>query len=81
MKKQDVKAVLGRVLTWPAEAQTEAIGALRAIEHEWLDFDEGYHATREELAAIDGADRGELATDGEVEAAFGGFRSAKASNA
>jgi hypothetical protein len=81
MKKADVKAVLGRVLTWPAEAQKEAISALRAIEYDWFDFDDGYHAIPEGLAAIDEADRGELATDGEVEVAFGTFRSARASNA
>jgi hypothetical protein len=79
MKKADVKAVLGRVLLWPAEAQKEAIGALRAIELDW--FDDGYHATPEELAAIDDADRGELASGEEVEVAFGAFRSARASNA
>jgi hypothetical protein len=79
MKKADVKAVLGRVLLWPAEAQKEAIGALRAIEHDW--FDDGYHATPDELAVIDQADRGELATDEEVETAFDTFRSARASNA
>jgi hypothetical protein len=51
MKKADVKAVLGRVLMWPAEAQEEAIGALRAIELDWLD--DGYHAIPGERAAID----------------------------
>jgi len=79
MKKADVKAVLGRVLLWPAEAQKEAVGALRAIELDW--FDDSYYAIPEELAALDQADRGELAADGEVEAAFGAFRSARASNA
>jgi hypothetical protein len=79
MKKAGVKAVLGRVLLWPAEAQKEGIGALRAIELDW--FDDGYHATPEELAAIDQADRGELATDGEVEGAFDTFRLARASKA
>jgi hypothetical protein len=32
MKKNDVKAVLGRVLTWPAEAQRQAVATLQAIE-------------------------------------------------
>jgi hypothetical protein len=79
MKKADVKAVLGRVLLWPAEAQKEAIGALRAIELDW--FDDGYDATPEELAVIDQADRGELSTDGEVEGALDTFRLARASKA
>lgn len=79
MKKADVKAVLGRVLLWPAEAQKEAVSALRAIELDW--FDDGYHATPEELAAVDQVDRGDPATDGEVEAVFDTFRLARASNA
>ena len=45
MKKDDVKAVLGRVLTWPAPAQKEAVASLRAIEDEWKSGD--YHATPE----------------------------------
>ena len=36
MKKDDVNAVLSRVLTWPAEAQEEAVASLRAIEDEWV---------------------------------------------
>jgi hypothetical protein len=43
MKKDDVNAVLSRVLTWPAEAQQEAVASLRAIEDEWVGGD--YHAT------------------------------------
>jgi hypothetical protein len=74
MKKDDVKAALGRVLTWPAGAQEEAIASLRAIEHEWSGDD--YHATPEELAAIDEAERGGVATENEVEAAFKTFRAA-----
>jgi hypothetical protein len=74
MKKDDVKAVLGRVLTWPAEAQQEAVATLRAIEEEWVGGD--YHATPEELEAIDEAERSGVATEEEVEAAFKTFRTA-----
>ena len=74
MKKADVKAVLGRVLSWPAEAQKEAVATLRAIEEEWVGSD--YHATPEELEAIDEADRGGVATEEEVEVAFKTFRAA-----
>jgi hypothetical protein len=74
MKKDDVKAVLGRVLTWPAPAQEEAVATLRAIEDEWIGGD--YQATPEELEAIDEADRSGVASDNEVEAAFRSFRSA-----
>jgi hypothetical protein len=74
MKKDDVKAVLGRVLTWPAEAQKEAVATLRAIEEEWVSGD--YTATPEELEAIDDADRSGAAREDEVEAAFSTFRTA-----
>jgi hypothetical protein len=36
MSKHAVNAVLRRVLTWPAEAQQEAVATLRAIEEECL---------------------------------------------
>jgi hypothetical protein len=69
VRKEDVKAVLGRVLTWPKPAQEKAVASLRAIDHEWVTGDE-YNATPEELEAIDEADCSEGATDDEVEAAF-----------
>src|ERR1700730_17886577 len=74
MKKDDVNAVLSRVLTWPAEAQEEAVASLRAIEDEWVGGD--YRATPQELKAIDEADRSGVATEDEVEAAFRSFRTA-----
>jgi hypothetical protein len=75
MKKDDVKAVLGRVLTWPAPAQEEAVASLRAIEEEWVGGGD-YQATAEELEAIDEADRSGVATESEVEVAFRSFRTA-----
>jgi hypothetical protein len=72
MIKDDVKAVLSRVLTWPAEAQKEAVATLRAMEEEWVSGD--YNATPEELGAIDEADRSGVATEDEVEVAFTTFR-------
>jgi hypothetical protein len=63
MKKDDVKAVLGRVLTWPAEAQKEAVATLRAIEEEW------------EIIEARAARR-DLATDKEVEQVFSRYRRA-----
>jgi len=74
MKKDDVKTVLGRVLKWPAEAQQKAVATLRAIEEEWVSGD--YHATPEELEAIDEADRSGVATEDEVEVAFRTFHAA-----
>jgi hypothetical protein len=84
MKKDDVKAVLGRVLTWPAEAQREAVSTLRAIEEEWESGD----AIPGELETIDEADRealersaddvrnGRFATDDKVRQVFHRYRSA-----
>jgi hypothetical protein len=57
-----------------AEAQREAVATLRAIEEEWVSGD--YHATPEELEAIDQADRSGVATEDEVEVAFSTFRAA-----
>ena len=74
MKKDDVQHMLGRVLTWPAEAQEEAIASLRAIEDEWAGGD--YHATPEELDAIDDADQSGVASEDEIAAAFESFRAA-----
>ena len=74
MKKEDVKAVLGRVLTWPAEAQREAVATLRAIEEEWVSGDD---ITNEEWEVIEArAGRRDLATDEEVERVFARYRSA-----
>jgi hypothetical protein len=74
MKKDDVKAVLGRVLTWPAEAQREAVATLRAIEEEWVGGDD---ITDEEWEVIEArARRRDLATDEEVEQVFARHRSA-----
>jgi hypothetical protein len=72
MNKNDVKAVLGRVPTWPAGAQQQAVASLRALEEEWLGGGD-YHATLAELAAVDDADRSGVATEDEVEAAFRSF--------
>jgi hypothetical protein len=61
MNKNHVRANLDRVLTWPPEAPKEAVATLRAIEEEWsggCDF----HATPDELEAIDEADRGGAAS-------------------
>jgi hypothetical protein len=73
MRKGDVRAILSRVLTWPAGAQKEAVASLRALEEEWLGRGD-YQATREELAGIDDADRSGAATDDEFETALRSFR-------
>ena len=64
-------AVVGR---WPASRQDEAAALLLALDR----LGATYTASPEELAAIDEglaqAERGEFASDAEVEAAFQRFR-------
>lgn len=69
-----LKDVLERVESWPEQAQQELAEIALEIE---AGFRGGvYHATADELHAIDEADRSGLATDEEVEAAFRTFRRA-----
>jgi predicted transcriptional regulator len=68
MTKHEIKAVLDRVLSWPADLQEEAASMLLALEGK----DTFYEPTDEERAAIAQglreAERGEFASDEEVEA-------------
>src|ERR1700730_15572074 len=67
MKKDDVNAVLSRVLTWPAEAQQEAVASLRAIEDEWVGSFELSSDDREALErSADDVQHGRLADDDKV---------------
>jgi predicted transcriptional regulator len=69
MSKEQIKAVLDRVLTWPPARQQDAADMLL-----WLEAKEGelYHATAEEQVAIEEglaqAERGEFVSDGEMDA-------------
>jgi hypothetical protein len=78
MTATNLKNLLERVQTWPEEAQDELVAVANQIESELQGRD--YLATREELRIVDAAmasiDRGEIATDAEVEATFAKFRSA-----
>jgi len=74
MTKEQVKAVLDRVLTWPRERQEEL--AEIALEIESALGDGIYRATPDELQAIDEAEASGVASDQEVEAAFRTFRGA-----
>jgi hypothetical protein len=77
MTANALKEVLQRVEAWPEEDQEELAEAAREIEARRTGT---YHATPEELAAIDEAlgqvARGELASKEEIEAAFAKFRGA-----
>jgi hypothetical protein len=72
MTQDQIDAVLCRVRTWPAERQQELIEIALEIEAECNGVP--YHATEEELRAIDEGLAGEAATDEEVEAAFARFQ-------
>jgi len=67
------KRLLEQVESWPPEDQEELAEYARAIEARRTGV---YHATPEELAAIDEAERSGVASDDEVEAAFRTFRRA-----
>jgi hypothetical protein len=69
-----LKDVLERAQTWPEEVQAEL--AEIALEMEAAMRGGVYRATPEELKAIDEADRGGVASDAEVAAAFASFRRA-----
>ncbi|HEY1887363.1 MAG TPA: hypothetical protein VGG86_15170 [Roseiarcus sp.] len=74
MTKDEVKAVLERVPTWPEDRQQELAELALEIEAEFVGAD--YNATPDELAAIDEGLAGEAASDEEVKAAFALFRKA-----
>ena len=74
MTKDQVKAVLERVPTWPEHRQQELAEVALEIEAELAGTE--YDATPDELAAIDEGLAGEAASEEEVEAAFAVFRKA-----
>ncbi len=73
MTKDEIEAVFARVLqTWPLERQSQVAAYLRAIEKQgdgyWPFSDEDI----DELVEADAAmERGEAASDAELEATFG----------
>jgi hypothetical protein len=74
MTKDEVKAVLERVSTWPEDLQQELVELAVEIEAELAGAE--YDATPVELAAIDEGLAGEAASDEEVKAVFVQFREA-----
>jgi hypothetical protein len=67
------KRLLEQVESWPQEDQEELAEYVREIEARRTGM---YHATPEELRAIDEADGSGVASDAEVEATFLTFRRA-----
>jgi len=74
MTKEQVKAVLERVPTWPEDRQQESAELVLEIEAELAGAE--YDTTPDELAAIDEGLAGEAASEDEVNAAFAVFRRA-----
>ena len=74
MTKDQVKEVLERVPTWPEDRQQELAELALEIEAELAGA--GYHATPDELAAIDEGLAGESASEEEIKTAFAVFRRA-----
>ena len=74
MTKDQVKAVLERVQTWPEHRQQELAEIAVEIEAELASI--GYDATLDKLAAIDEGLAGEAASGEGGKAAFAVFRRA-----
>jgi hypothetical protein len=68
MTKDEVKAVLKRVPTWPEDRQQELAEIALEIEAELAGTE--YEATPDELAAIDEGLAGEVAGEEEVKGAY-----------
>jgi predicted transcriptional regulator len=77
MTKDEIEQVFERVRTWSMERQEEAAAMLLVLEEQGT---EPYELTEEERADIEAAleevERGDLATDDEVQAVFNRYRHA-----
>ncbi len=77
MTKEQIEAVFDRVRTWPLERQEDAAEMLLMMEEQGVAPYELSEEERVEIeAALAEADRGEFATDEEVEAVFNRYRQA-----
>ena len=71
MTKDQVKAVLDRVLTWPPEAQEEAVASLETIEEEFMGSHELSSEDRDALRrSAEDVRHGRFATDEKVKKVF-----------
>jgi len=77
MTKDQLKAVLDRVLTWPPKAQEAAVASLQTIEEDFMGSHELSSSDREALARSAEDVRAErFASDEKVKATFDRFRRA-----
>jgi hypothetical protein len=72
MTTKALQEAMARIERWPEEAQIELAEIALQIDAELARGD--YHASPEELEAIDEGLAGDPATEEEVEAAFAAFR-------
>jgi hypothetical protein len=70
MTRDQVKEILDRVLTWPADEQEKVAQVVCAIEQ----LRAGDDITDEEWEIIEGREAEDLATDEEVEEMFSRYR-------
>jgi uncharacterized protein YbaP (TraB family) len=77
MTKDQVKAMLDRVLTWPPEAQEEAVASLATIEEQFSALQTLSSDDREALSrSAEDVRQGKYATDDQVKATFDRYRRA-----
>ena len=72
MTAKALQDVLQRAEAWPEEAQKDLAEIAREIDAQLAGRE--YHASAEELEALDEAERSGVASEDEVEAAFKSFR-------
>jgi hypothetical protein len=71
MTKEQIRVVLDRVLSWPPEAQEEAIASLQTIEEEFMGSHELSSEDRQALErSAEDVRRGRFATDEDVKRVF-----------
>jgi hypothetical protein len=75
MTKEQIEEIFARVRTWPIERQEDAASILLRMEEQGIEPYELDEDERREIeAALAEADRGEFASDEEVEAVFNRYR-------
>jgi uncharacterized protein YbaP (TraB family) len=75
MTKDQVKAVLDRVLTWPPEVQEKAVASLATIEEQLMPLQALSSDDRGALLrSAEDVRQGKFATDDEVKAIFDRYR-------